>query len=332
MLPGTFGAVPYTDESILSHHMTFENKKYAFVPFLLIAWGVYAAFNLAAPLNLASLEKYNLSASDLYLVRVSFQLPILILWAAVFYGAFRFWRYTRSIAGAPEEAGLRALSAGLFVFLVGLVVPSYVGLWNAYHPGDEGVRTITSLINLYVSIGSSLTAFMFIAVGGKRLAALAVKPFQLTRALLMSVAAVALLGGFYVNALFNNPDRLMATTAGVSQPTYYLPSDAWIIGSVVVPYLLVWCIGFLAALSLWHFATYVSGTIYQKAFRGVARGIAWIVCTSIGLQLLGQFSASFVNTSFSAILAIVFALLGAIAVGYLFIAYGARELARLEAV
>ncbi len=310
--------------------MTPSSKFPSFAPILFILWGIYAVLTFLAPIDPASLERFHISTLDVQLVRVSFQIPILILWGAVFYGAFRFARYTKSIEGAPEEPGLRALSAGLFVFLAGLIVPSFLNVWSSYYPGNADIEKFTSLTNQYVSIGSSLIAFLFLAVGSVRLANLSGRPFSLKRALLLSVGAVAILGGLYLDAVFKNPDRLIPTSPGVTNPTYYLPSDAWIVGSVILPYLIVWCVGFFAALALWHFTKYVDGVIYQKAFRAVARGIVWLVCTSIGLQLLGQFGAYFVETGFSMLLLIIYILLAIIAAGYLFIAYGARELARLE--
>lgn len=297
---------------------------------LLLTWGVYAIVGMLAPIDPASAAKFGLSTTQSYLLRVSFQLPIFLLWAALFYGTFRFYAYAKSVVESPEAAGFKSIARGLLVLIFGLVVPSYVGLVNQYNPGNTNIREIVTVINLYCSIGFSLIAFMFFLAGGRRLITLVPESFSLLRAWSTTGVVVGLFAVIYSYAVFHNPDRLVPTTPGVERPAYYLGSDLGIVLGAIIPYLIVWTTGLLSVMYIRHFTRFVSGVVYQKAFRAIGRGVISLVLVSVGLQLLGQAGALFVGVGITQILVIVYVLLAAIAVGYLFIAQGARELGRLE--
>ncbi|HUQ30269.1 MAG TPA: hypothetical protein VM103_01990 [Candidatus Paceibacterota bacterium] len=308
----------------------YTAKTSSFWPWLLLMWGVYAGIGMVAPIDAISSAKYGLSEMENYILRLSFQLPIFILWGSLFYGTFRFWQYTRSIAGSSEFSGFYAIGIGLSVLIVGLVFPSYVGLLNSYYPHNPAIQQLVSMVNLYGSIATSLIAFVAFLVGGKRLIVLVPERFSLSRASMTVGILVTLFTLVYTYSLFHNPNRLVATTPGVEHPAYYLPSDLWIVLGVVIPYVTVWAIGLFSVLHLQHFARFVEGSVYQRAFRAIGRGIASIVLLSVGLQLLSQAGALFVDISLTKILVIIYLLLAAIAIGYVFIAQGARELAKLE--
>ncbi len=306
------------------------SKTYAFLPWLFLAWGVYAVAGMVAPIDPVGSARYDLSPTEIYLIRISFQIPILILWGALFYGTFRFWQYTKSISGSPEASGFHAIGLGLSVLIAGLVLPSYVGLLEAYFPNEENIQRIVTTVNLYSSIGFSFIAFIFFLVGGKRLITLIPEHFLVSKAVVISGVTGVFFAGIYAFFLFNNPDRLVPTTEGVTRPAYYLGSDFWILVGVVMPYIIVWIVGLLSVSYLRHFSRFVHGVVYQKAFRAIARGVTSLVLLSVGLQILAQTGAFFAHTSLATILIIIYALLAAIAVGYLFIAQGARELGKLE--
>ena len=290
-------------------------------------WALYVVLTFLSPLQ--ANNRYNLSTLQSQLLRISIMLPILVIWLVLVYGLVQLKRYADSIEGSTEHRYYNYIVWGLWALALGLILPSFISFISAFQPGIFEAKKFVSIVNRYINIATLLVAFSYILMGSKGLLSLLPnhQSFIKNKKIIAYVVVIALFAG-YSFLLFNNPYRTSSPDPLIS-PTYYLP-DPLIIITVMIPYLIVWIIGSGVIINIMTFSQNVTGQIYRKAFYFIALGLITITTLSIGLQLLAQATVYFSKASLGAILIIVYALLILIAIGYGFIARGAKELVKIE--
>lgn len=310
---------------------------------LIILWGAYAVINLFAPIDTVGAAKYDISNFESYVLRISFQIPIFLIWLAVFFGSFHISRYFKKISNislqttnnsSDEVKGFRYLSFALHVLLSSLVISSYIAIPSVYTTRASAdyldVKMWTTLITQYSSIILTFTYFCLFLLAAKHFFNLISINKDVAVKKSLAIIAVLLFSVYYVYTVFTNPDRVAPTSNPAEiLPVYYV-SDFWIFLTIVVPYITIWIIGVISVIYFNHFAKYVDGIIYRKAFSLLGRGVSSVILLSMFLQMLSQFGGFFAGTSLGILLAVIYLLLIFIAVSYALIAKGAEELSKLE--
>jgi hypothetical protein len=298
---------------------------------LIVLWLIYAALNLLAPAT-RSINQYRINLTQISLLRVTILVPLLLIWLAALFAAVRFHYYTGLVSNSPESSGFRKIATGLLMLFLVIVVPSFISLVANYYPGSAQVEQYTTIIRLYVVAALYLLAFWYFSQGSKDLIntlpqATLPLPENRHRAV---IAVMVLLAFAYAWAIFHNQFRTFSPDPAI-HPTYFLP-DWLIVTTIFLPYLLVWLWGIRSIVNIRAFAHAVPGIVYRKAFLSVSWGLTYVVVLLIGLQFLTQASAVFGRSSLRVILLIIYPLILAIALGYVFLARGARHLSTIEEV
>ena len=309
--------------------MKFKSDTKRFFIGLIAVWAVYVIATFLAP-ETVSVSRYGLTLFEANLLRLTIILPLFFIWITVLLSFIWFRRYTEMVRGSEEELGYRKITKGLWMLLLVVMLPSFFNVAISYFPDNgEIVRTLTILRN-YVTIALYLVGFVYLwqssvhllkTVGGIEWG----KKYRTY--VLLTIGALTFI---YAYAIFNNPFRT-ETTDPLVRATYYLP-DVLIILTVVVPYLLIWLFGSMAVLNFMSYARHVPGVIYRESFKAVSTGLTVTIALLIGLQFLSQANAALSRSALGVVMVIIYALLIAIAAGYLMIARGARKLALLEEV
>jgi hypothetical protein len=113
---------------------------------------------------------------------------------------------------------------------------------------------------------------------------------------------------------------------------FYLPS--WLIlFTIIVPYVLLWSIGLLSVIQVGLYNYHVKGIIYRKALIQLTAGLGIVLLCYVVIEYLSTLTSGLLKVDdFGWLLAIVYAFLLLLGVGYLLIALGSGRLKRIEDV
>ncbi len=312
----------------MGSEVCLRKKYYSLLAILVLAY-LYTII-IVSP-DSAALARYNITATQLRLLSLTLIIPIFAIWFAGVYGLVNVGNYARKIRGTRDGNGFRHLAIGL-VFL-GLLLPitgvvSRILLYAVQH--DIITQALSTIINTHLSVGLQLLGFLFLFTGSWRLVRSAKKAYLPRSHLIATGAALVVLGAFYIFATLSNPSR-ETPVAPTTQATYYMP-DWLILTTITLPYILAWAFGFYAALFLHAYHRGVGGKIYKKALMKLNKGFFVVIIASMLLQFIGAATTVLYGLGLGAALLLLYVLLLFIAVGYVFIALGAKDLAQLEEV
>lgn len=296
--------------------------RWRFAVLILLLWGVYCGITLLTPQDPA-VDKYQLSTLALNLLIVSVSLPYLICWLFAVSGWLHLREFAHKQPRGAERNGFTKIAYGLLALVASLVVPTLIRAVYMYVSHDS-TSAGWNIFNNYMGIFFPLLGFFLMFVGSAQIAS-QITP-KVTRIAKTTTVffPVALFSVFYLLMIFANPTRRISLDPAV-QPTYFLP-DSLIIGTIILPVIATWFLGLLLVLNLEHYSHY-SKTINRPGLVSFYNGIIIIVATTILTQVLASLGDSrFANLNLGVLLAIVYAFLGLLALGFGLIARGAKKL------
>ena len=296
--------------------------RWRFTFLVVLLWGVYCGITLLTPQDPA-VEKYQLSSTMLNFLIVSVSLPYLICWLFAVSGWLHLREFAKKQTRSAERKGFTKISYGLLALVGSLVVPTLVRAVYMYITNDS--RTAGwNIFNNYMGIFFPLLGFLLMFLGSLQIASQITPKVTRVAKVTTVVFPVALFSVFYLFMIFSNPTRQSSLDPSV-QPTYFLP-DGMIIGTIILPVIATWFLGLLLVLNLEHYSHY-SKTINRPGLVSLYNGIIIIVAITILTQVLASLGNSrFANLNLGALLAIIYVFLGLLALGFGFIARGAKKL------
>lgn len=300
-------------------------------PYLLttvIVWIAYTWLTLAAPLAPGS-ERYHLSGGQLVLLQLTITLPILIIWLTAAFGAARFRQYTRLVGDGSDAKPLAIISKGLMILVSYLFITSILGALPTYFLHSHWLHFVIALKNV-VAMLLSLTAFLFIYRGSVGLLKLTGQPVWPEGRSINFLIPYCLFAGVFTWLFYLDP-TLRANSINQAFPTYAL-NPSLLLFVIVIPYLIMWFLGWLAVFNLSSYARHVQGSIYRTSLVNLVIGISGVLVFTIFLQLLVTTSASLAKLTLAPLLIIIYLLIILDAFGYAFIARGASKLTKIEVV
>jgi hypothetical protein len=304
--------------------------KNKFLIILIVLAIIYVAQNLALPVDNSSLEKYNLSESEARLIRASILMPVLCIWAFAYYGYSRFKHYVDTIDGSKESGALHKISDGLLLLALWLPVSGVVGNIESYiRTENQEMAPAAAIVSNYIALGLVLAAFFFLYQGSKKLTHINKQTKQWYGSKWI-IPLFTMLSITFVYLTFSNPVRQFPSEK-VERAAYYLP-DPLIALTIVLPFIMIFYFGFQAVNYIHSYRKNVRGILYAKALDHIANGIGVIVLSLIVLRYLGSLTTNLNDAALKSILGILFALILLIAVGYGFVAFGAKKLKKIEEV
>lgn len=310
--------------------MARKKRDHAKRYYWILAVGIVAYLLLTyfAPIRMG---RFDLTVAQIRLIQASFAIPIIVIWIAAFYGAVRFKHYSHSIISSPDGKALNQVSNGLLLLASGLIVGSLFSALRSYITiTDADSLRLFTITNNYLQIGLPLVAFLVMFGGSQKLLDLInlKRPKASSAALVLggSVLVVALYALFFLNNQYRN-----STPDPTTYASYYLPDLALML-TVWAPVVIYWGISLFVVLDLRAYVQLVKGTIYKEAMSRLVRGIMAVTLFSVSLQFLSTAASIFANIGLEALLGIIYLILIAYAIGYLYIASGAKKLTKIEEV
>ncbi len=287
----------------------------------------YLALTMTSPLEQAS-RTFQTSSFQLRLMQLSIVLPVIIIWFVALWGSLRFKDYAKSIISSKDGSALNVVANGLLILVFGLAVSSTLQSVQPHLRGsprfNEGV-----IMHNYLDLFIVLVAFGTIYKGAWKLVSL-VKFKNIRGAQIGVILAIVVIGILFAWLLAINPHRQTSPDISRIVP-YYLP-DWLLITTLLLPYLVAWFLGFMAAICVHLYQKHSAGIIYRRAAQRLSVGLLGIVGSSVLIQALGAIGPSLSQLKLAGILGLLYLLLIAYGVGHVLVATGAKQLAKLEKV
>ncbi len=265
----------------------------------------------------------NLSSLQISLLILAVVVPYICIWFAGLIGYLRLRSYAKLINNAQDGAPLGVVATGVLGVLLSLPIASlFSAVAQVVQPENPEQALLLRQIGAYVGIALLLWAFYQLMVGARTLLS---RLSGVKRPMpKLAVLAIAALGCLYVYFVLTNPLFISGASKG------HLP--AWVvIDTIVFPRLLAWYWGLCAAWYLYQYAVIVPGKLYRLAFSYFATGIG-VVTLSIALLQYVQAISAVALLPLGVILLVVYGILTVISAGFMLLARGGKELAKIEAV
>ena len=107
-------------------------------------------------------------------------------------------------------------------------------------------------------------------------------------------------------------------------------SDSLIVLTILLPALLAWVFGIMAAVNLEFYAKEVPGIIYKRSAALLVRGVLFLTIGAMFFLIESSLSPHLSSVGAGELLATVHLFRAIIGFGFIFVAQGAKKLAKLE--
>lgn len=303
-----------------------RNHKYLSIIYLILV-AAYLVQSLIVPADKSSLHLYHLTSSSFKLLILSIEIPYVVIWLIAFYGYLRLRDYANKIKQEKDGQGYFALSKGIFCLVIWLPISAILpNLFKQIYVHHATTTASLVRLNVYIDLLILLFGFYYIYIGSQKL--LNVVSNNRFSASLPIILLFIVYSCFYMFLALHDPARRVPVD-GVPVATYYEPD--WLITlTVIIPRLCYWFLGIQAVYNLFMFRRIVKGKIYKDGMRTFALGVSGTVIITMLLRGLESVSTALTKLHLNSLIIIIYILLIIIAIAYLFIARGSRQLQRLE--
>ena len=294
----------------------------AFVSFVILAI-IYASVNLTAAPPRATLQHYHISPAALRLLDTTVILPVLIIWFIGLYGYQKLQTYAAYVKGNKEGDQVALLSKGVTILAFWLPVSSTLStILNLLALHNHRLLPINAIITNYLSLLFPLAAFIYFSRGSRQLSELT-KRRPSPASIHMLVILLSTAGVTFGYLVARSQDKLYSI--------YHMPLLV-VLATLVIPYIFSWYLGLIAVSDMHLYTRWLKGVIYKRSWNALSFGLVWIVIFSIGLQYVTAVSAQLANLSLGWTLLLIYTILPVLAIGYIFVALGAKRLTKIEEV
>jgi hypothetical protein len=279
------------------------------------------------PASSTTLQKYHLSELQYHEVLLTVAIPYIVIWVIALVGYLRLKAYAAVLGKSRDGQAFQLISKGVFWFTLWLPLSTLVGTLGSYAYRDHVDFTANVVrMETYANLILLIPAFVYVYQGSVWL--LKVSKSRLTNPTFMTSLSFIVFAAAYTFVVLEDSARRIPI--GPDMPaTYYMP-DWLIVVSVVIPRLIMWYLGILAVQNIVLYRQKVSGVIYRSALQSLAKGLGAVTLMIILLRCLQSFNNHMNKLSLAALLLVVYLLLIFMAVGYVWIARGAKQLQTIE--
>jgi MFS family permease len=294
---------------------------------LIVAILIYVIGTLLGPLGP---NRFNLTPAKTHMLQLSIALPAVIIWTAAVYGGEKLKTYAHGIRRYNDGKAFNKFATGLLILAFSSLISAIYGVLRAWAIKDGWLSPFTISSN-YLAVILPLIAFSYLYAGSKSLRLLTKRGrergWSWLALILVFLIAVAIV---YINHLFAY--KYVELTPDPTRYSSFYMSRPMVLITIIIPYLVSWFLGLMAALNLTIYRWEVKGVLYRASLFRLVVGTAVVVMTSIIVQVFFALSTYIARAGLNSILGLVYALLLIYAAGFLLIASGARKMNELEKV
>lgn len=303
-------------------------------PWVVVFWGVYLFAVYNTP-NEMVMSAFDITERVAVILRFTVAVPYLLMWLAIAYAFVRLLTYSCIIEKSKEAVAFRYFAYGTAVLLGGLIFSAIISSVNSivsagtYVAGVELTPFLTIIENYGNTIPYTVALGLFY-FGAHKLRIDEKITFN-TGTFLLMVVPLMVLAYIWLEVIFSMPAGEVVANAE-KESIYYL-RDSLLVLTIVIPSFLAWFFGIAAVANMRSYQMKIKGVIYRKALRYLVVGLAGMTLGSILLQSLQSLGAEqLVGLGLEKLLGVIYFFLLVQAVGFAFMALGAKQLTKIETV
>lgn len=291
---------------------------------------LYVVFTLITPSDANVLRRYQISDTRAHVLSLTFAIPMVIIWLVSLFGYLRFTNYAYNIGASKDGKALLRLADGLLLLALSLPISTTFNTVLLYFTrSDPNMVPTTTILKNYITLAITLLAFYVLHDGAKKLHGILKKSSQLISFENLLSAWFIIVSGLYAYLTISNPAREHQSSSAALATAYYLP-DFLLITTIILPYVAVWFLGISSFGYIYNYGLNVKGTLYRKAIRIVANGIAVVLLSFMAIRFLVAETGWLNGQSLQGLLTILYLLVAGIAAGFVMIALGSNRLKKIE--
>jgi hypothetical protein len=287
-------------------------------------WVLYATLTLLAPTTAGAV--YKLNFFQLSLLRLTFILPVHLIWLLAAVGATTLKQYAVMIREGREAAAINLIASGLLWTLAYLVTNSVLSAIVPFYINSAGYDALI-VFRDHLAPLMSVVAFWMIFAGSQQLKS--VVHFDTWGGPTMWIISAFGLVSFLLVLEFAMAPTVAQSQADLSSMS--LVNHTVLIYTMILPYIIAWFLGVLACINIAKYSQKVGGVIYRQALRDMVIGIWLVIILAVSIQLLTFASKFVLGLAIMPLLVIVYLLLFIYGAGFMYIRSGARKLISIEA-
>lgn len=288
----------------------------------------YVLVTFFTPSDQSVLVRYGLTATEATLLELTVTLPIVAIWFLSYFGWSKISEYAHVVKPTKEASGFQKITNGLLAFVLMLPINStYNTLARGIYSDNQSLTAPLVIIGNYIHIVILIYAVVMLSRGAFELKSLATKKKIDWGFTNFGMFLLAILSFLYVYLTLSNPYRQFAGENGTA--TYYLPD--WLLASTVIfPYLIIFYLGFRTVQYIHTYKHSVPGVIYRDALKHIANGIGVSLIAILAIRYLASLNSVLEDAALKLVLALIYALLVLIGIGFWLIGRGAKKLQQIE--
>ncbi len=288
-----------------------------------LLYGVTVILALATPPNPSSLHMLSISVPIYRILVFTILLPYGLIWGAAFYAYDQLARYSRTISATLEGRGFSHIVRGLKVLAWGLILETILSLvLSLISSVQPAFVPAQAVIGRYALLAVTLVAFVMVQ-NGTYILVESVHSRRSKIGIRALIILATIVGAFFL--------KLVSDNQSTQHNPYYLSYYPLLV-TVLIPYICTWTIGILGTIELSMYARHVKGILYQRALQLVGGGLSIVILFSIASQYLTAVSARSTSFALGGLLIVIYVLLLVQAGGLVLVAFGAKQLKKIEDV
>ncbi len=259
------------------------------------------------------------------LVRISIAIPELLIWLIALRCGFRFKRYTAKIRKSNDGSRLGYIANGL-LFLAAYIITLTFGdiVVGLLHHISHVVVAVA--LQHYLPLAIALVATGLLYIGSRQLVGLVGSSGRNRRKELLYIATFLVFVALLVMNFYAHTSDIMSEHG---LPGFVVSANL-LMGTYLLPYIISWSLGLLAAANLAWYSYNTPGVLYKRMFRDFYLGISVVMLSIFVAQIL-MISSSTLQSLGVGLIA-VYAVLSLTLLGFALIDRGIHKLEHLEAV
>jgi hypothetical protein len=232
----------------------------------------------------ATITNRHLSLSEARVIALTFAAVFILMWIFAYYAARELIAYSQSIKLYKDGEAITRLASALFVIALYLPVRCISKILLNYvahlHPS---FTTTSNMLITYINVLFPLAIYAYISIGGYRLFSMVRAKVPVEHVSLLAIA-LCVVAATYCYAAFSSSVKLTPTNWLV--PVDYDIDAPLRFFTIIVPYLFMWTIGFIASYQIYFYQQNVKGIIYKRSFHLLSLGLALVILVTVAVQYI----------------------------------------------
>lgn len=291
---------------------------------------LYLFLSYIYPTDPSTITGRHLSLKQARVFALAFAVIFIFIWLLAFVASWKLLEYSQSIKDYQDGKAFVLLAFGMFVLALYLPFRSVTKILLNYTAHVHPSFTKASILLItYTNVLIPLVVYIYISRGGHRLFSMVRGKAPSLHITILSLI-LSVIGAMYCYVIFTSIVKL--TPADWLIMVDYAVAAPLLIFTLVIPFLFMWTIGFIATYQIYYYRKNVKGIIYRDSLKLLSFGLTLEIIASIAAQYITAIASNVRRFPGAIMILIVFAVLLLVVFSYVLIVLGVKKLRAFEEV